>query len=278
MEKKIRYLGAYKTNMESKDLTKKVEKNIRIIARLDIKGPNLVKGIHLEGLRVLGSPNDFARKYYKEGIDEIIYHDCVATLYGRNSLLEFVKKVSSDIFVPLTVGGGIRSLEDANKLLRSGADKVAINSALIDNPGLISQIIGEYGSQCLVLSVEAKLQKVDNWEVYTSNGRDRTGINVLDWIEKCTKLGVGEILLTSIDREGTGKGSDIELLKRVNSITKIPIIYSGGIGTPEHFINAVKNGGADGVAIADMIHYKKYNIRQIRKAAIKENINIREYV
>lgn len=271
-------MGIKKTNMESKYLTKRVEKNIRIIARLDIKGPNLVKGIHLEGLRVLGSPIDFAKNYYIEGIDEIIYNDCVATLYGRNSLLDFVKIVSKDIFVPLTVGGGIRSLEDATRLLRSGADKVAINSALVENPDLIKKIIGEYGSQCLVLSVEAKLQRPDYWEVYTSNGRDRTGISVIEWIERCTKLGIGEVLLTSIDREGTGKGSDIKLLKKVSTITEVPIIYSGGIGSPEHFIDAVKEGGADGVAIADMFHYKKYSISQVRKFAIKEKLNIREYV
>ena len=262
--------------MEDKYCTKREEKNIRIISRLDIKGPNLVKGIHLEGLRVLGSPIDFARNYYIEGIDEIIYHDCVATLYGRNSLLDLVKRVSKDIFVPLTVGGGIRSLEDATKLLRSGADKVAINSALVENPDLIRQIIGEYGSQCLVLSVEAKLKSPDNWEVYISNGRDRTGISVVEWIERCTKLGVGEILLTSIDREGTSNGSDINLLKKVSSITKVPIIYSGGIGSPEHFIDAVKKGGADGVAIADMFHYKKYSISQVRKVAVKEKINVRK--
>src|SRR5450631_1862026 len=160
-------------------------RNIRLIARLDIKGPNLIKGIHLEGLRVIGSPNEHALRYYQQGADELIYMDIVASLYRRNSLGEIVKSAAQDVFVPMTVGGGIRSVDDATHLLRCGADKVAVNTAAIARPGLISDIARRFGSQCMVLSIEAKQIGVDRWEVYTDNGRERTGLDVIAWIKRC---------------------------------------------------------------------------------------------
>jgi cyclase len=184
-------------------------RKIRLIARLDIKGPNLIKGVHLEGLRVIGSPNEYALKYYQQGADELIYMDCVASLYGRNSLEEIIQNAAKDVFVPMTVGGGIRSVEDATNLLRCGADKVAVNTAAVANPQLISGISQRFGSQCMVLSIEAKQVGPDKWEVFTDNGRERTGLDVIDWVKKGVDLGAGEILLTSVDREGTRKGFDI---------------------------------------------------------------------
>jgi len=184
-------------------------KNIRLIARLDIKGPNLIKGINLEGLRIIGSPNEYALRYYLQGADELIYMDCVASLYGRNHLSEIIKAAAHDIFVPITVGGGIRSVDDATKILRAGADKLAINTAAVATPGLITEISRRFGSQCMVLSIEAKQVGQDRWEVYTDNGRERTGLDVVEWAKLGVSMGAGEILLTSVDKEGTRKGFDV---------------------------------------------------------------------
>ncbi|AXR69294.1 imidazole glycerol phosphate synthase subunit HisF [Leptospira mayottensis] len=252
-------------------------RKIRLIARLDIKGPNLIKGVHLEGLRVIGSPAEYAHKYYHQGADELIYIDCVASLYGRNNLSEIVKNTVKDIFVPLTVGGGIRSVEDVIQILRSGADKVAINTAAIANPNLISEISRKFGSQCMVLSVQAKQVGERKWEAYTDNGREKTGLDVIAWVEKGVKLGAGEILLTSIDREGTRKGFDIELVRAVTKVVSVPVIASGGMGTPEHLIDVVKNGEADAIAMADILHYNRFTIGEIRKLAVSAGIEVRYF-
>ena len=181
-------------------------KNLRIIARLDVKGPNLIKGIHLEGLRVIGAPNEYALDYYYQGADELIYMDVVASLYGRNHLGEIIKNAAKDIFIPMTVGGGIRTIENAREILRSGADKVAINTAAVANPTIITDVARQFGSQAMVLSIEAKKVEGSHWEVYTDNGRERTGLDVVDWAKLCVLNGAGEILLTSVDHEGTRKG------------------------------------------------------------------------
>jgi cyclase len=252
-------------------------RNIRLIARLDIKGENLIKGIQLEGLRVLGAPNNYALRYYQQGADELIYMDSVATLYGRNHLVQIIKEASKDIFIPMTVGGGIRSIEDAREILRSGADKVAINSAAVRNPKLISEIAREFGSQCMVLSVEAKAVEGEFWEVYTDNGRERTGINVSDWVKKCVSNGAGEILLTSVDREGTRKGFDINLIEIVSSSVNVPIIASGGMGDIGDLLPAVVQGGADGIAMADILHYGRATLLEIRSFAKAAGLGVRSY-
>lgn len=252
-------------------------RNIRLIARLDIKGPNLIKGIHLEGLRVIGSPNDFALHYYLQGVDELIYMDCVASLYGRNHLGDIIKAAAKDIFVPITVGGGIRSVTDATDILRLGADKVALNTAAVESPQLITSIARRFGNQCMVLSVEAKQINFDHWEVYTNNGRERTGLDVVEWVKKGVSMGAGEILLTSVDREGTRKGFDIELIKMVSSEVDVPIIASGGMGKPEDLLAVVKDGGADAVAMADILHYKRFEITDIRNIAKDFGLGVRHY-
>ncbi|WP_445781337.1 imidazole glycerol phosphate synthase subunit HisF [Shewanella sp.] len=251
--------------------------NIRLIARLDIKGNNLIKGIHLEGLRVVGSPNAFALNYYRQGVDEIIYIDCVASLYGRNSLTSIVSAAAKDIFVPMTVGGGIRSVEDATEILRAGADKVAVNTAAVANPKLISDIARRFGSQCMVLSVEAKQVDHERWEVYTDNGRERTGIDVVTWVKKAVDNGAGEILLTSVDREGTRKGFDINLVRAVTGEVSVPLIASGGMGKSEDLIAVVKEGYADAVAMADVLHYERDSLANIRKFAEKAGLGVRKY-
>jgi imidazole glycerol-phosphate synthase subunit HisF len=252
-------------------------RRIRLIARLDIKGPNLIKGIHLEGLRVIGAPNKYALRYYEQGADELIYMDCVASLYGRNSLDDIIQDAARNVFIPMTVGGGIRSVEDATNLLRCGADKVAVNTAAVANPKLISDIARRFGSQCMVLSVEAKQMGPDRWEAYTDNGRERTGLNVIDWIKKGVELGAGEILLTSVDREGTRKGFDVSLVQAVTKEVSVPVIASGGMGKPEDLIDTVFKGSADAIAMADILHYDRATMSDIRGAAKTAGIDVRSY-
>jgi len=252
-------------------------RSIRLIARLDIKGPNLIKGIHLEGLRVIGSPNEYAMRYYLQGADELIYMDCVASLYGRNHLAEIIKAAAQDIFVPMTVGGGIRSVEDATEILRAGADKVAVNTAAVANPQLITNISRRFGSQCMVLSVEAKQVDRDRWEVYTNNGRERTGLDVVEWVKRGVSMGAGEILLTSVDKEGSRKGFDIDLVKAVSTQVTVPVIASGGMGKPEDLLAVVNEGFADAVAMADILHYKRADINTIRTVAKNAGLGVRCY-
>lgn len=240
--------------------------NIRLIARLDIKGPNLIKGIHLEGLRIMGDPQLFARKYYEDGIDELLYMDIVASLYGRNNLHDIVKYTAKNIFVPLTVGGGIRSVEDAVLLLRSGADKIALNTAATKNPELIKDLSKKLGSQCVVVSIEAKRVAEKKWEAYIDNGREKTGLDAVQWAKKAEDLGAGEILLTSVDMEGTRRGFESELIRQVSENVSIPVIASGGMGTVEHIIEVVNTGKADAVAIADALHYSRFSIKDIRES------------
>lgn len=254
-----------------------MNKNTRLIARLDIKGPNLIKGIHLEGLRVIGSPNEHALRYYLQGADELIYMDCVASLYGRNHLGEIVQAAARDIFVPMTVGGGIRSVEDATQVLRTGADKVAINTAAVTNPGLITEIARRFGSQCMVLSVEAKQIAPGKWEAFTDNGREYTGLDVVDWVKKGVAMGAGEVLLTSIDREGTRKGFDLPLIRAVTEAVSVPVIASGGMGEPSEVVGAVEEGGADAVAMADILHYQRATIGDVRAVAKAAGLNVRDY-
>ena len=184
------------------------ERNLRLIARLDVKAPNLVKGVQFEGLRKLGAPEEFASRYYKQGIDEIYFEDIVASLYERNSLTSVIEKTSEDIFVPITVGGGLRTIEDVVTVLRAGADKVAINTAAIKHPEIITRVAETFGRQCMVLSVQAKRQE-GGWEAYFDNGRERSGLDAVEWVKRGTELGAGEIIITSVDREGTGLGFDL---------------------------------------------------------------------
>lgn len=239
-------------------------KTVRIIPRLDVKGPNLVKGVHLEGLRVLGKPEDFASYYYQCGADELIYMDVVASLYGRQNLLEVVKKAAKQVFIPLTAGGGVRTIEDIRNLLRAGADKVAINTAAFSNPRIIKEAAGVFGSQCIVVSIEAKKRDDGKYEALTDNGREQTGKNVFEWAHQAVDLGAGELLITSIDKEGTGKGFDIELIKSIAESVGVPVIACGGAGKKEDFLKVIQEGKADAVCAASFFHY-------YRLEAIKSN-------
>lgn len=249
--------------------------NIRLIPRLDIKGANVIKGIHLEGLRVMGDPQEFARRYYEQGADELLYVDVVASLYGRNSLHDIIRRAVNDVFVPLTVTGGIRSVDDVRAILRAGADKIGINTAATKRPELIREVARKFGSQCMVLSIEAKSTAPGVWEVYTDNGRERTGMDVVDWARRGVELGAGEILLTSVDREGTREGFDTALVAAVSRVVPVPVIASGGMGNLDDVAKVVGAGGADAVAMADMLHYGRATVSDIRAAARAASVSVR---
>lgn len=238
--------------------------NIRIIARLDVKAPHLIKGINLEGLRKIGDPNAFARRYYDAGIDEILYMDAVASLYGRNSILDVVEATTRDIFVPITVGGGIRSVDDARAAFRAGADKVAVNSAACARPELIGELAQTFGAQAVVLSVEAKRMGPGSWMSYTDNGREPSGRDVVGWAQQAVALGAGEVLLTSVDQEGTGLGYDCPLVAAVTAAVSVPVIASGGMGRLDHLKDVTADAGADAVAIADMLHWERVQVAEVR--------------
>lgn len=250
--------------------------NIRIIPRLDIKGPNLIKGVHLEGLRVIGDPQEHAVRYYKAGADELIYMDIVASLYGRNNLSDIIRRAAENVFIPITVGGGIRSVDNARHILRSGADKVAINTAAVARPELISEVAHRFGSQAMVLSIEAKQVAPGKWEVYTDNGRERTGLDVIEWVQRGVELGAGEVLLTSVDREGTRKGFELDLIRRVSQSVSVPVIASGGMGSTDDFVAAAREGLVDAIAMADVLHYKRLDLKEIRRAALAAGLSVRK--
>ncbi len=228
--------------------------NHRIIARLDIKGPNLVKGIRLEGLRALGPPENFARHYYETGADELIYADVVASLYNRNSLAEIISRTASQIHIPLTVGGGIRTVADINMALRAGADKVSLNTAAIARPEIIGEAARIFGSSTIVVTIEVIRQTDGRYLAYTDNGREHTGVEAITWAKRAEELGAGEIVLTSVDRDGTGAGFDLEIVRAVAASVSVPVIAHGGAGQPAHVVSAI-HAGASAVAVASMIHY-----------------------
>lgn len=246
----------------------------RVIARLDIKGPNLVKGIHLEGLRVLGSPVEYARHYYNEGIDELFYMDVVASLYERNSLSDLVSVAAKEIFVPLTVGGGIRTVEDVKRLLRAGADKVCINTGAVKNPEFIREAVKKFGSSTIVAAIECIKQPDGRYLAFIDNGREETDLEVVSWAKKLEELGVGEIVVTSVDKEGTGEGIDRKLIQSIASAVKVPLIAHGGVGNPHDVVNAIEDG-ATGVAIASILHYGALSSGAISKEVDKSEGNTR---
>ncbi len=248
---------------------------MRIIPRLDIKGSNLIKCVNLEGLRVVGDPNKYAIDYYKNGADELIFLDIVASLYSRNSLHNIIKTACKNIFIPFTVGGGIRSVDDALKIFDSGADKISLNTKAVQNPKLISDLSKRFGSQSVVASIEAK--KFDKkWKIYIEAGKEQTNQDAIDWAKKVSDLGAGEILLTSIDNEGTCLGYDLDLINSVSNATTIPVIASGGFGKLND-LNLASQAGADAISVAHMLHYKKISISEIREKAIESNIKVRKF-
>lgn len=239
----------------------------RLIARLDIKSDKLIKGINYEGLRIIGDPNEYALKFFNEEIDEILYIDTVATLYGRNNLNHILEKTSDNIFIPVTAGGGISDITDAERLFYSGADKIFINSAFVRNPDIIKDFVYKFGSANIVSSIEAKRVSED-WLVYIDNGREKTKYNISDWLTIVQESGVGEILLTSIDQDGTKKGFDLDLYEKVNNEIKIPFVVSGGFGSLNDLILLKKVCNPSGIAIGTSLHYGLFSINDIKKKMI----------
>lgn len=237
----------------------------RLIARLDIKNGIVIKGIHLEGQRRIGDPILLAQKYYAQVVDEILLIDSVASLYGRNNLFHTISEACKTVFVPITMGGGIRCLEDVEQALAAGADKVAVNTALVKEPVLAERIAAVYGSQCLVASIEAK-RKGDSWEVYINNGREPTGRDVVDWAKELEQSGAGELLVTSVDQEGTQRGFDIELCAAVEAAVRIPVVASGGAGKLQHLQQLAARTDLQGVAIASLLHYEKATVAELKSA------------
>lgn len=248
----------------------------RLIARLDIKNDFVIKGIHLEGLRKVGRPNPMALEYYLAGIDELIFMDAVAAYYDRNSLFNIIESACQNIFVPITVGGGIRTLDDIHLALKSGADKVAINTQATIDPNFIKDAARTFGSQCIVASIVAKSTTDGQWEAYIENGREPTGRNVLEWAKELEVLGAGEIMLTSLDREGTRKGYDIVLYKTIRSTLSIPLIASGGAGCAEDLTHLCNTVDVDALAAASLFHYKISNILEIKETLAASGIGIRQ--
>ncbi|WP_122894220.1 imidazole glycerol phosphate synthase subunit HisF [Arcobacter peruensis] len=236
----------------------------RVISRIDVKNEFVVKGIQLEGLRKLGNPNELALKYYDEGIDEIIFMDAVAAYYDRNSLSHIIEMACENIFVPITVGGGIRKEEDIKELLNVGADKVAINTQAVKDPSFLTKMSKVFGSQCIVSSIVAKKIDKNKWEVYIDNGREPTGLDAIEWAKEVEKLGVGEILVTSVDKDGTKKGFDLELNEAISSAVSIPTIASSGAGNKKDVLKVLKNEKIDAAAIASVLHYNIETLENIK--------------
>jgi cyclase len=245
---------------------------MRVIARLDVKNQFVIKGIHLEGLRKVGDPNQLAKAYYEAGIDEIVFIDAVASLYNRNNLFSVIQKASEEVFVPITIGGGLRSLADVEQALDAGADKVALNTAVIREPELIQKVAKQYGSQCVVASVQAK-RTANGWEAYMETGREKTGVQVLDWVKKLQDLGAGELLLTSVDQEGTKSGFDVQLVEAVNKAVTIPVVVSGGYGQPRHIQELLEVTVPGGICFASALHYKSTTVEALRLSIEQSEAN-----
>lgn len=248
----------------------------RIIPCLDVNNGRVVKGVNFVNLQDAGDPVEIAAAYDKEGADELVFLDITASSDGRKTVADMVRRVAERVFIPFTVGGGIRTVEDFRALLREGADKISVNSAAIDWPELICEAADKFGSQCVVVAIDAK-RRADGsgWNIYKHGGRIDTGINALSWVEKVYQLGAGEILLTSMDCDGTKAGYDIELTKRVSDLVPIPVIASGGAGSPEHFYDALAEGGAEAALAASLFHYKELTIREVKEYLRGRGVSVR---
>ena len=251
------------------------EPNIRVIPRLDIKNKFLIKSIQLEGLRKIGRPNDYALKYYLEGADELLFNDCVASLYGRNSILDTISETAKDVFIPLTVSGGILSVEEAQRVFRAGADKICINSAAIKDKYFISRLAEKFGSSSVVVEIQAKCVGGSKYEALFENGRERSGFEVVEWAQNAQELGAGELLLASVDREGTAKGFDIELVADVSQNVNIPVIASGGLGQVSDLGQISHVANISAVACAHVLHYEKFQIKEIKEALVAAGKEVR---
>jgi len=247
----------------------------RIIPCLDVTAGRVVKGVSFVELRDAGDPVEIARRYDEQGADELTFLDITATSDDRGILFRIIEQVAEQVFIPLTVGGGVRKVEDVRNLLNAGADKVSINSSAVTNPQLIAEASSRYGSQCIVVAIDAKSVAPGRWEVFTHGGRKATGLDVVEWAIKMQVMGAGEILLTSMDRDGSKIGFDLALTRAVSDSLEIPVIASGGVGNLQHLVDGVKQGGADAVLAASIFHYGEYTVQQAKQFMLQQGIEVR---
>ena len=251
----------------------------RIIPCLDVRDGRVVKGVKFVDIKDAGDPVEVAKRYDREGADEITFLDITASHEGRDTTVAMVEKIAEQVFIPLTVGGGIRKAQDVRSMLKAGADKVAVNSAAIFNPSLINELCSIFGSQCIVIAIDAKRvsSNPSRWEIYTHGGRKPTGIDAVDWAVKMTngEFGAGEVLLTSMDRDGTKVGFDLELTKAISDVVDVPVIASGGVGSLEHLVEGVIDGGADAVLAASIFHFAEYTVEEAKKTMQQKGIEVR---
>ncbi|GBG55513.1 imidazole glycerol phosphate synthase subunit HisF [Sporomusaceae bacterium FL31] len=247
----------------------------RIIPCLDVKEGRVVKGTNFVGLRDAGDPVELANIYDKEIADELVFLDITASCEERNTMVKVVEQTAAQVFIPFTVGGGIRTSDDIRRMLKAGADKVSLNTAAIKNPAIIAEGAQRFGSQCIVLAVDARQTGEDKWEVYINGGRTPTGLDVLEWVQQATQLGAGEILLTSMDKDGTKDGYDIPLTRMVSEAVNVPVIASGGAGELEHFYEVLTDGKADAVLAASVFHYGQFTVRQVKEYLKSRGVEVR---
>ncbi len=248
----------------------------RIIPCLDVNAGRVVKGINFVGLRDAGDPVEVARRYDEQGADEVTFLDITASSDGRDLILPIIEAVSAQVFIPLTVGGGVREVKDVRRLLNAGADKISINTAAVNRPELVAEAAQHFGSQCIVVAIDAKRSAtVSGWEVFTHGGRNATGLDAVAWAVRCAELGAGEILLTSMDRDGTREGFDLALTRAVTDAVGVPVIASGGVGTLQHLCDGIIQGGADAVLAASIFHYGEYTVRQAKDLMCAQGIEVR---
>ena len=249
----------------------------RVIPCLDVTNGRVVKGTNFVNLRDAGDPVELAAQYDAEGADELVFLDITASSDGRASMVDVISRTAEQVFIPFTVGGGIRSVEDARRMLRAGADKVSVNTSAVENPQLITEIASEFGSQCVVCAVDAKSRSDGSagYEVFLHGGRTPTGIDVVEWVTRASALGAGEILLTSMDRDGTKVGFDLEITRRVSDAVGVPVIASGGVGTLEHLVDGIVIGGADAVLAASIFHFGEFTVAQAKRRMIDSGIIVR---
>jgi len=247
----------------------------RIIPCLDVTAGRVVKGVNFVELRDAGDPVEIARRYDEQGADELTFLDITASSDDRDLILNMIEQVAAQVFIPLTVGGGVREVADVRRLLNAGADKVSINSAAVMRPDLVSEASAKYGSQCIVVAIDAKQTSQGHWDVFTHGGRKNTGKNVLEWAKEVVERGAGEILLTSMDRDGTKNGFDIELVRMISDGVSVPVIASGGVGTLEHLAQGILQGHADAVLAASIFHYGEFTIAQAKAYLVQQGIEIR---
>ena len=250
-------------------------RTVRVIPCLDVDAGRVVKGVHFRNLRDAGDPVELAARYNEEGADEIVFYDITASSDARETMVDVVRRTAEEVFIPLAVGGGVRSVDDARELLRVGADKVSVNTAAVSRPALVSELAREFGAQCVVVGIDARAAVPGTWEVWTHGGRKPTGLDAVSWAVECERLGAGEVVLNSMDRDGTKDGFDLDLTRAVTEAVNIPVVASGGVGTLDHLVDGALVGGADAVLAASVFHFGELTVGQAKEHLAARGVSVR---